>query len=91
MTTLNEKMENFRNQLEYRNGDAYFTGVPNDLLMVVEVDHCVQFDVIRGGINGGNIKVTIGYSTDPKDGVAEWGIHYNETIALRFALGAWLA
>ena len=85
------KMQGFRKELAIKNGDAYFKGVPNALLPIVEVDHYVSINVIKGGVNAGCTKVEIGYSTDPDDGVAEWGIHYNETIALRFALGAWLA
>ena len=90
-TLLQAKMLDFRSQLTLKNGDAYFTGVPNDLLEVVKVDHYVSFDVIIGGINSGCTMVEIGYSTHHDDGFAEWGIHYNETEALRFALGAWLA
>ena len=81
------KMQGFRKQLKQKDGHAYFAGVPNDLLRVVEVDHCVLFSAMNDGRN----MVEIGFSLDPDDGMNEWGISLNETIALRYALGAWLA
>jgi len=84
---LQAKMQKFQGELSHRGTrGAYFTGVPNDLLAIVEVDHCVLFSATNDGLH----MVEIGYSLDPDDGMNEWGIDYNETVALRYALGAWL-
>ncbi len=77
----------FQAELTTKNGDAYFTGVPDELIAMVKVDCYITETVIHDG----RVTVEIGYSHDIEDGTAEWGTANTSSEAYRFALGAWLA